>query len=59
MDNLLRKHAKSFYWAGFFLSKTIFNKCSYLYNFCRTLDDIVDGNNKLETKKENFLRFKK
>jgi len=59
MDNLLKKHAKSFYWAGFFLSKTIFNKCSYLYNFCRTLDDIVDGNNKLETKKENFLRFKK
>ncbi len=59
MDNLLKKHAKSFYWASFFLSKTIFNKCSYLYNFCRTLDDIVDDDNKLETKKENFLRFKK
>ena len=58
MDNLLRKHAKSFYWASFFLSKPIFNKCSSLYNFCRTLDDIVDEDNNLETKKENFLNFK-
>ena len=59
MNNLLKKHAKSFYWAGFFLSKSIFNKCSSLYNFCRTLDDIVDEDNKLEAKKENFLKFKK
>ncbi len=59
MNNLLKKHAKSFYWASFFLSKKIFNKCSSLYNFCRTLDDIVDENNQLKTKKENFLKFKK
>ena len=58
MTNLLEKHAKSFYWASFFLSKNIFNKCSSLYNFCRTLDDIVDGNNKIEIKKENFKKFK-
>ena len=58
-NNLLKKHAKSFYWASFFLSKEIFNKSSSLYNFCRTLDDIVDDNNKLEVKKENFLKFKK
>ncbi len=58
MTNLLEKHAKSFYWASFFLSKPIFNKCSSLYNFCRTLDDIVDDDKKLETKKENFLKFK-
>ena len=58
MTNLLEKHAKSFYWASFFLSKNIFNKCSSLYNFCRTLDDIVDGNNKIEVKKENFKKFK-
>ncbi len=57
--NLLEKHAKSFYWASFFLSKETFDKCSSLYNFCRTLDDIVDNNNKLEIKKEYFLRFKK
>ncbi len=58
MTNLLEKHAKSFYWASFFLSKNIFNKCSSLYNFCRTLDDIVDGDNKIEVKKENFKKFK-
>ena len=59
MNNLIKKHAKSFYWASFFLSKPIFNKCSSLYNFCRTLDDIVDDNKELEIKKENFLKFKK
>ena len=59
MTNLLKKHAKSFYWSSFFLSKKIFDKCSSLYNFCRTLDDIVDDENTLETKKENFLKFKK
>ena len=59
MSNLLKKHAKSFYWASFFLSKETFNKCSSLYNFCRTLDDIVDDENNLEMKKENFLKFKK
>ena len=59
MSNLLKKHAKSFYWASFFLSKETFNKCSSLYNFCRTLDDIVDDKNKLEIKKNNFLQFKK
>ncbi len=57
-NNLLEKHAKSFYWASFFLSKEIFNKCSSLYDFCRTLDDIVDSNNKLEIKKKNFSKFK-
>ena len=57
--NLLKKHAKSFNWASFFLSNDTFKKCSYLYNFCRTLDDIVDNDNKLEFKKEIFLKFKK
>ena len=57
--SLLKKHAKSFYWASFFLSNDVFNKCSSLYNFCRTLDDIVDDDNKLEVKKEIFLKFKK
>ena len=58
-SNLLKQHAKSFYWASFFLSKEIFNKCSSLYNFCRTLDDIVDDDNDLKIKKDNFLKFKK
>jgi len=59
MTNLLEKYAKSFYWASFFLSKRTFDKCSSLYNFCRTLDDIADDHKRLETKKENFLKFKK
>ncbi len=56
--NLLEKHAKSFYWASFFLSKETFNKCSSLYNFCRTLDDIVDDHNELDVKKDDFSKFK-
>ncbi len=57
--NLIKKHAKSFYWASFFLSKEIFSKSSSLYNFCRTLDDIADDNKDLYQKKEKFLKFKK
>ena len=57
-NNLLEKHAKSFYWASFFLSRDIFKKCSSLYNFCRTLDDIADETNQLEEKKDNFSKFK-
>ena len=58
-SNLLKKHAKSFYWASFFLSRNTLNKCSSLYNFCRTLDDIVDDDDNLSTKKEIFSKFKK
>ena len=57
-SNLLKKHAKSFYWASFFLSSNTLEKCSSLYNFCRTLDDIVDSNNNLSVKREIFLKFK-
>ena len=58
-SNLLKKHAKSFYWASFFLSSNTLDKCSSLYNFCRTLDDIVDSDNSLEVKKEIFSKFKR
>jgi 15-cis-phytoene synthase len=58
--NLLKKHAKSFYWASFFLSSNTLDKCSSLYNFCRTLDDIVDNDvNNLGLKREIFSKFKK
>ena len=57
-NNLLSKHAKSFNWAGFFLSKEIYKKCSFLYDFCRTLDDIADEETSLEVKRKNFLNFK-
>jgi phytoene synthase len=58
-SNLLKKHAKTFYWASFFLSRNTLNKCSSLYNFCRTLDDIVDDNSNLKVKREIFSKFKK
>ena len=59
INDLLEKHAKSFHWASFFLSKEIYQKCSALYNFCRTLDDIVDEIDQLDIKKNNFSKFKK
>ena len=58
-ENLLKKHAKSFYWASFFLPNNTLSKCSSLYNFCRTLDDIVDDDNNLSVKREIFSKFKK
>ena len=58
-SNLLKKHAKSFYWASFFLPSNALNKCSSLYNFCRTLDDIADDNSNLNVRKEIFSKFKK
>ena len=57
-NNLLSKHAKSFNWAGFFLSKETYKKCSFLYDFCRTLDDIADEEINLEAKRKKFLDFK-
>ena len=57
-NDLLKLHAKSFYWASFFLSKETYCKCSNLYNFCRTLDDIADSSEKLERKRKNFSKFK-
>mgnify|MGYP001244092601 CR=1 FL=1 len=57
-SHLLKKHAKSFYWASFFLSSNTLDKCSSLYNFCRTLDDIVDDKSNLDIKREKFKKFK-
>jgi 15-cis-phytoene synthase len=56
--SLIAKHAKSFSWAGFFLSKETFRKCSVLYDFCRTIDDIADQDSQLDVKKNKFLKFK-
>ena len=44
--NLLKKKAKSFYFASIFLSRDCFKNCSQLYNFCRIVDDIADNNYK-------------
>jgi phytoene synthase len=57
-QSLISKHAKSFSWAGFFLSKDTFRKCSILYDFCRTVDDIADQDDHLDIKINKFLEFK-
>ena len=57
-QSLIYKHAKSFNWAGFFLSKETFNKCSILYDFCRSIDDIADGNEALNVRQKKFIEFK-
>jgi len=56
--NFLSIHAKSFNWAGFFLPKKIYQKCSILYDFCRSLDDIVDQDQELHIKTKQFNEFK-
>ncbi len=57
--NYLAIYAKSFNWAGFFLPKKTYEKCSALYDFCREVDNIADDENKIEIKKDNFIKFKK
>jgi len=52
-------YAKSFNWAGFFLPKKTYNKCSALYDFCRVADNIADDNEKLEVKEIKFNQFEK
>ncbi len=56
--NYLAIYAKSFNWAGFFLPKKTYQKCSALYDFCREADNIADDENKIEVKKDNFIQFK-
>ena len=56
--NYLSIYAKSFNWAGFFLPKSTYQKCSTLYNFCRTVDNIVDKDSELEIRKKELSYFK-
>ena len=57
-QNYLAQYAKSFNWAGFFLPRKTYQKCSALYDFCRTVDNIADDKNKISVKQGNFLKFK-
>ena len=57
-NNYLSLYAKSFNWAGFFLPKKIYLKCSDLYDFCRTVDNIADNEGEIDIKKNNLLNFK-
>ena len=53
----LSTYAKSFNWAGFFLPKETYNKCSALYDFCRVADNIADDDGRIETKEKKFNQF--
>jgi len=57
--NYLSIYAKSFNWAGFFLPKIKYKNCSALYDFCRTVDNIVDDEGNLNLKRKNLIEFKK
>ena len=56
-QNYLSIYAKSFNWAGFFLPKKIYFKCSALYDFCRVADNIADSNESIDIKKIKFIEF--
>ena len=56
-QSYLSIYAKSFNWAGFFLPKQTYLKCSALYDFCRVADNIADSNEAIELKKIKFLDF--
>jgi 15-cis-phytoene synthase len=57
IKSYLSVYAKSFSWAGFFLPKETFKKCSALYDFCRVVDNIADDDEGIETKKKKFKKF--
>ena len=53
----LSVYAKSFNWAGFFLPKETYQKCSALYDFCRVADNIADDKEKIDIKESKFKQF--
>jgi len=56
-NNYLAIYAKSFNWAGFFLPKKTYLKCSILYEFCRTIDNIADEIGELDIKKKKLFKL--
>ena len=56
-QSYLSIYAKSFNWAGFFLPKQTYQKCSALYDFCRVVDNIADDDDTIESKKNKFKNF--
>jgi 15-cis-phytoene synthase len=57
-QNYLSIYGKSFNWAGFFLPKYTYQKCSALYDFCRVVDNIADDINSVDIRKNKFVEFK-
>tara|TARA_B100000029_G_scaffold23247_1_gene23087 strand:- start:1110 stop:1961 length:852 start_codon:yes stop_codon:yes gene_type:complete len=56
-QSYLSIYAKSFNWAGFFLPKETYKKCSALYDFCRVVDNIADDDEKINIKENKFKLF--
>jgi len=56
-QSYLSIYAKSFNWAGFFLPKQTYLKCSALYDFCRVADNIADSDEAIDLKKRKFQDF--
>jgi len=52
----IRHYGKSFFWAGKFLKKEIFDDCATLYAFCRVADDLVDENKNSKNKIDKFIK---
>ena len=57
---VLARHGKSFYWASLFLGHKMANRAARLYEFCRFVDDIADGDlpHRHETLAEISARLK-
>ena len=55
--NYLSIYARSFNWAGFFLPRETYKRCSTLYDFCRVADNIADDEGKVEIKESKFKKF--
>jgi len=51
---ILKKHAKSFYFAGLLLDRQTLNDAAILYAFCRQLDDAADN---LQSKNTHELKY--
>ena len=56
-QSYLSVYAKSFSWAGFFLPRETFTKCSTLYDFCGIADNIADDDGEIENKEKEFINF--
>jgi phytoene synthase len=56
IGNYIRFYGKSFYWAGKFLEKEVFEDCSTLYAFCRVVDNLVDKKSNSKTKVRKFIK---
>jgi phytoene synthase len=49
---ILARHGKSFYWASLFLGPKLAERAARLYQFCRFVDDLADGD--LSERKESL-----